>query len=319
MKILYITNMYPSEKRIYDGIFIKEQIEFCQEKYGFNYEVYEIERFKNKYKNYVKSIFEINRLIHKEKFDLIHIHFGLSGLFLLFHPFLKTPTILTLHGSDILSYKRAGLIQKISKLAVSRTTCTIILNDKMLDILKKYKSKLIKIPCGIDIKAFDLERANGNNEKFVIGFPSSKERKVKNYPLFKKITDTLIEKGYSVKIVEFRDFTRKQVAENLCRLDCLLLTSHSECSPQIIKEAMAAGVPIVASNVGDVAYLLEGVRNCSIVKTFDADDFIKKIIEIINLPKLERTTNGKEKIKSMKFDQDSVSANIYELYLQLTK
>lgn len=319
MKILYITNMYPSEKRIYDGIFIKEQIEFCQEKYGFNYEVYEIERFKNKYKNYVKSIFEINRLIHKEKFDLIHIHFGLSGLFLLFNPFLKTPTILTLHGSDILSYKRAGLIQKISKLVVSRTTCTIILNDKMLDILKKYKSKLIKIPCGIDIKTFDLERANGNNEKFVIGFPSSKERKVKNYPLCKKITDTLIEKGYSVKIVEFRDFTRNQVAENLCGLDCLLLTSHSEGSPQIIKEAMAAGVPIVASNVGDVAYLLEGVRNCSIVKTFDADDFIKKIIEIINLPKLERTTNGKEKIKSMKFDQDSVSANIYELYLQLTK
>ena len=310
--------MYPTPAFPNDGIFIKEQIEYCQKKYAYDFEVVLIDRTNNKYFNYARSMFNINNLIAKKKFDLVHIHFGISGLFLLANPYIKIPSVVTLHGTDILTNKKGGLLKLVSKKVVNRANYTIIMNDKMADILKGHTSKLIKIPCGIDLETFSLDRDNLKNEKFRIGFPSNKERKVKNYALFKKITDALIEKGYPIEIIEFRDFTRNQVSENLSQLDCLIMTSHSEGSPQIIKEAIALGTPIVSSNVGDVSILLEGINNCSVINSFNADDFTEKVIQIIDLPPIERVANGKDKIKSLRLDQDSVSDNIYNLYKKLT-
>ena len=42
----------------------------------------------------------------------------------------------------------------------------------------------------------------------------------------------------------------------------LLLTSTSEGSPVSIMEALAGGVPIVATDVGDVKSMVSGVPNC---------------------------------------------------------
>src|SRR5204862_286587 len=44
--------------------------------------------------------------------------------------------------------------------------------------------------------------------------------------------------------------------------DALILTSHSEGSPNVIKEAMAAELPAVATPVGDVPERLRGVPGC---------------------------------------------------------
>ncbi len=310
--------MYPSEETPFDGVFIKEQVQYCHGKYNMDYKVFVIDRSGNKYFNYMKSIFQIMKIISKGSFDLIHVHFGLAGMFLFFKHFIKVPVVLTLHGCDIQSFKkRDGLMQKISKMAASNADRIIILNDKMAQILKKHQPKSIKIPCGINTEVFDLDRCNLTNKSFIIGFPSDRKREVKNYPLFKAITDILKRRGYTIETVDFANFTREEMAWNLSRLDCLLLTSHSEGSPQIIKEAMFCGVPIVSTKVGDVEMLLKGVKNCFVVDSYQPEAFIGKIMEILLLAPTERKTNGKEKIIKMQLDQETVCSNIYSLYEDL--
>jgi glycosyltransferase involved in cell wall biosynthesis len=44
--------------------------------------------------------------------------------------------------------------------------------------------------------------------------------------------------------------------------DALLLTSFSEGSPNVVKEAMAAELPVIATRVGDVRERLAGVEGC---------------------------------------------------------
>lgn len=51
------------------------------------------------------------------------------------------------------------------------------------------------------------------------------------------------------------------MTEVLKELDCLVLTSISEGQPLVILEAMAAGVPVVATDVGACRELIEGATN----------------------------------------------------------
>jgi teichuronic acid biosynthesis glycosyltransferase TuaC len=46
--------------------------------------------------------------------------------------------------------------------------------------------------------------------------------------------------------------------------DALLLTSRHEGSPNVVKEALACNLPVVAVNVGDVAERLDGVPGCHV-------------------------------------------------------
>lgn len=310
--------MYPTKETPFDGVFIKEQVQYCRDKYNIVSKIFLIKRSGNKYINYVKSIFQIRKILRNGNFDLIHVHFGLSGLFLFFKPIIKVPVVLTLHGCDVQSFKkRDGLLQKVGKMAAANADRIIILNDKMANILKMHQTKMVKIPCGINLEIFDQGRNNLNNKSFLIGFPSDRTREVKNYPLFKAITDTLKNKGYNIEIIEFINFSRKEMAWQLSKLDCLLMTSHSEGSPQIIKETMLCEVPIVTTKVGDVEFLLKGVKNCFVIDSFKPEAFVEKIKEIMSLSPAERKTNGKEKIKNLELDQHSVCSNIYEVYKDL--
>ncbi|RYE29893.1 MAG: glycosyltransferase, partial [Sphingobacteriales bacterium] len=97
----------------------------------------------------------------------------------------------------------------------------------------------------------------------------------------------------------------------------LLLTSTREGSPQIIKEAMACNLPIVSTDVGDIKDLLEGVRNCYVINSFDPKSFIGAIKSISELSHDKRSTNGRDKLISMELDSKSVARRIYDVYKEL--
>lgn len=305
--------MYPSKNSKYEGIFVKEQIDFLVKKYNIHYQVYVINGIKSKI-SYLKSIFQINYYLIWTKIDIIHIHFGLSGLFLLINPFIKTPVIITFHGSDIQSYKKVGLIQILSRLVAKCCDKVIILNDEMFSILRKEQSKLVKIPCGVEVRNFSIERRNLINKCFLIGFPSDPKRPEKNFKLFLTIINHLKQIGCNIEYLTFKSLTRDQVVNTFSRLDCLIMTSLSEGSPQIIKEAMACRVPIISSNVGDVELLLKKVNNCFLVRSFEPIDFVNCVLKLMNLKPVERVTNGREKILELGLDQRSVCSKIFNLY-----
>lgn len=65
-------------------------------------------------------------------------------------------------------------------------------------------------------------------------------------------------------LIELRGYHRATVNLLMCAADCLLLTSRQEGSPQVIKEAMACGCPIVSTDVGDVRERIEGIEGCAV-------------------------------------------------------
>ncbi|WP_316809597.1 glycosyltransferase family 4 protein [Pedobacter agri] len=311
MKILFITNMFPVEDYQSFGIHVKEQIESLK---NVESDIFFINGRESKV-NYFKSIRSIKHALKSKDYDLIHIHYAISGLFLLFfRP--KVPVIITLHGGELFGMKgfiNRFLQKNITLNILKYASKVIVLNDLTAELLKSHQNKLMKIPCGINANRFKQLAGPEETDTLKIGFPSSRSRIEKNWPLFTSIIEEL-KARFNIVVVEFDDMTRDEVAQNLNELDLLIMTSFSEGSPQIIKEAMGCNKPIVSTNVGDVSDLLQDVRNCFVVETFDKMDFIAPVEAILLLNKEDRVSNGRQKLMQMGIDEGSVAEKLSKMY-----
>lgn len=317
MKVLIVTNIYPSENHPYHGVFVAEQIQSIKRLFqDVLFDVYYINGFGGKW-NYIKSIWEVRRRINQNNYDLVHIHYGFAGLFL-FCPFLKkTKIITTFHGSDIQPKGGNGYIS----VAVSRHTAkcsdaAIVLNDSMDEMVLPYCSKTFMIPCAVDVNTFTSKNSESQRLKPRIVFPSNPSRQVKNYPLFRKTIDVLNQQfGVDAEEVQLVDMTRNQIADLFNNSDVLLMTSNSEGSPQVIKEAMACNLPCVSTPVGDVKDLLAGVKDCYVSEKHDANELAKLVVRA--LKKEGDGVSGRDKILKLQLDEESIARRVYSLYSQV--
>ena len=95
--------------------------------------------------------------------------------------------------------------------------------------------------------------------------------------------------------------------------DVLLLTSLSEGSPNVIKEALACNCPVISTDVGDVKDLIKDVHNSYIVDAIDLD-----IIEKINkIEQSSKNSNGRSSIKHL--DINITSKKMYNYYHEVMK
>ncbi|MEO2072881.1 MAG: glycosyltransferase family 4 protein [Zunongwangia sp.] len=317
MKVLTITNMYPIHEHKYYGIFVKEQVNSLKQYYPeITSNLIFINGFKTKL-NYLKSIFSINFHLLFNKYDIIHIHFGLSGLFTLFNPFIKAPIVTMLHSADIDIRKSNMLIIFITKLVVKRSSFILYLNEDMKRTISNYNSNILYLPCGVDSNFFIDKNFHKSVDSFTIGFPGNPKRPEKNFKLFEEIMEVLRKEKFNCKVVIFHGMTRSEVVDSLNSCDVLVMTSISEGSPQIIKEALSCNIPIVSSEVGDVEVLLNNVKNSFVISSFDPNNFVKKIKIILSEDPVRRKSTGRKKINELKLDHRDISKKIYNVYMKL--
>lgn len=319
MRVLIVTNMYPDTARPYNGIFIAEQLNAIKDMHkDVDFDVCYIEG-ENKGKiEYIKSMARVNNMIYHNNYDLVHIHFGLSGLYMLW-PFRKRiPTIVTFHGSDI---QPAGgnniLTIGISRLVARIANTCITLNADMDKMVRRYNSNTFIIPCAVDTNIFHPithKHSHRNTRKIV--FPCNHDMKVKNYTLFRQTLD-IIRQEYNINCeeCELSGLSRQQVATLFNNADLMLMTSRSEGSPQAVKEALACNLPVVSTPVGDVEELLYNVKNCFVADTHNAKELAKLAVMSLSHSSQYGMT-GWEKIKDLQLDEQSVADKIYSIYEQ---
>lgn len=93
--------------------------------------------------------------------------------------------------------------------------------------------------------------------------------------------------------------------------DCLLLTSSIEGSPNVVKEALMCNLPVVATRVGDVAELLDGVKP-SYVCNACSESLSAGLVDCLRQP---RRSNGRE--RSAHLDSHAVAQRLLRIYEQL--
>ncbi|MCF8378563.1 MAG: glycosyltransferase [Bacteroidales bacterium] len=296
--------------------FIQEQLVALQ-KAGADYNLFLIK--KAGFGGYLSHLPSLNRSIKEYKPDIIHAHYGLSGLLANFQR--KLPVVTTFHGSDINEKK----LLKYSRLAHHFSAASIFVSEKMKEKVKD-KGNSFVIPCGVELSTFVIDNKVQKHiseilEKgsFNILFSSSFSNPVKNAKLAIdgcKLVEKI--KGVKMNLIELKGYSREEVNQLMNPVDLVLMTSYSEGSPQFIKEAMACNKPIVSTDVGDIRWLFGGSEG-HFISSFEASNVAENIGKAIVYSNEKKTTHGRQRIIDLGLDSESIAKSIIAIYCKVLK
>ena len=280
---------------------------------------------------YLRCLPALKRAIQQHQPDLIHAHYGLSGL--LANLQRRVPVVTTYHGSDI----NVPAVRRFSKIAmclsahnifVSQRNVTLALSPNSL-ITYRLKKRYTLLPCGVNIpqpwsemQTQRVEQLTLNQwvqEKLNAGvkhvlFAGAFNNAVKDPELAKAAINELASEGVKAELIELKGYNRDQVNALMYNCDALLMTSKTEGSPQVIKEAMACGCPIVSVDVGDVAERVEGVDGCYVVSSREPAAIAEALQKALAFP---GKTNGRQRIIEMGLSNEQVAERLMAIYKQL--
>lgn len=263
-----------------------------------------------------KKMQNLRKAIHRFHPDVVHAHNGMYGL--MANMQRTVPVVTTYHGSDIHS---GGWMRKLSQVSVWLSKYNIFVGEALRQMVHVKDDRASVIPCGMDLDVFypmnkaDVRKAMGMNadKKYVL-FTSHFTNEVKDAALAVQTIERLRLQNIDLELIELKGYNRFQVNMLLNAVDALLMTSKREGSPQIIKEAISVGTPIVTTNVGDVEHLLANVGNAVISISRDPKELAELLQKAMGQ---SHSKDGEKVIKQLGMDNVDIAKRIVQIYKQV--
>ena len=271
--------------------------------------------------NYVKALKALKAKIREFKPDIVHAHYGLSAITAELQNLV--PVVTTFHNGETLNWH----VNLMSSLMSLRAKHVIYVAQHIRD-LSYFKAKNYSIiPCGVPMdqcevmdKAEVRRRLNWDANKKHILFGGAFDNSRKNYPLLRDAVERI---GGDIEIVEMKGLSRAECVLRMNACDLFALPSHSEGSPQALKEAMACNCPCLATDIADVKYLFGDEPGHFILRNprktherWDADE--KSLDEMVALLKealaYGKRTKGRGRILKLGLSNEQVAKRIIKIY-----
>ena len=256
---------------------------------------------------YLRHLSALKDAIRDFKPDVIHAHYGMCGL--LANLQRTVPVVTTYHGSDI----NKRWVLQLSRIAMRLSAYNIFVSRENIESARP-KRNYVLIPCGITLDDFPIvEKTDARNrmcleqDQTYVLFAGAFDNPVKNAGLAKEAVALLPQ----ARLLELKGYSRMQVAMLMQAVDVLVMTSYTEGSPQVIKEAMACGCPIVSVDVGDVRERVNGVEGCFVSQTREPQEIAGLIGKALAL---SGRTRGRESIVAAGLDNNSVAGELKKIY-----
>ena len=260
---------------------------------------------------YLKNYFNLIRLVKNNAYDIIHAHYGLSGLLATFQS--HVPVVITFHGSDV-NLNRANFY--LSFVASRLSDENIFVHKSLSKKLNLFSDQPKIIPCGVNLNLFKPIDKLASRDKLGLDhnfsyvlFSSSFNNKIKNATLAK----LALSNFENIILLEMKGYSREKVHLLMNAVDILIVTSHSETGPLVVKEALACNCPIISTDVGDVKELTKGTKNCYIVG-YDAKHIEQRIRDILSSNK---KSDGRAAVKHLSLEK--IATDVYEVYKRVVK
>lgn len=288
--------------------------------------------------NYLKAVSELRKTVKREKPDIIHAHYSTCGFVASLATFgmrHRPKIVVSILGSfptrDAKWRRVRWAIRHLWDGALTKSERTrkqlgldmpVIPNGVNLDIFHPMDYDEARRMVGFEVNQIgDLSFVVGNCKKYVI-WCSHPSRPEKQWGLAEAAVAVANQHlslvNCNLSLVPVFDKTPEEVALYMNVADCLLLTSESEGSPNVIKEALACNCPIVTTDVGDVNERLTGLKGCYIVPIGDWSFVIGELArDIEKAIEFGKRTKGYERILADGLEISQVARRIIDVYEHL--
>lgn len=209
-------------------------------------------------------------------YDIYHSHSFSTSLFLPLAKLRDKKIGVTVHGVGV-NLISGGVL---NKLGIFKVLMNLILNRWPYDFrlsagkLPGYR----QIGNGVDVAEFDKEKAKPNPKYFTVLCVSRRDP-VKGVGILEKAIKIVQKKYPNVRLNLVSG--RHRTAKDFKTANLYVLPSLSEGFPIVLLEAMAAKLPVVATDVGDCRTLIEKARAGLVVPPKDADALAKAVGQML--------------------------------------
>jgi teichuronic acid biosynthesis glycosyltransferase TuaC len=276
IRVLMVTGVYPTERLPHLGTFIKSQVDSLIAA-GLEIEVIHPKPGPVLLRYAVAAV-QLFRKTFSGRFEVVHGHYGQWALIARMQ--WTTPTVISFLGTDLLGWttpedrssKKEALITSISRWLCHRVDAVIVKSEGMQKATQTTSTdNIFVIPNGVDFELFrpirrtEARAALGwDQDRYYILFGNDPKKPVKDFPLAQAAIERLHSGGVTTELVVAYGLPQTKLVQYINASNVLILSSVSEGSPNIVKEAMACNVPVVSTNVGDVREVIGRTRGCSV-------------------------------------------------------
>lgn len=320
LRVLWVTNMlYEPSARSARGIFVTQQRDalLATGRVAIDTEVVAQGRGTL---DYVGANARVRARWDAGGYDLLHVHYGLTGLATLMIP-SRCPMIFTFYGSDV----NDALQRTISVATARRAKRRIFVARRLADLWPDRRN--VVIPNGVDFSmCAPRDRTAACRElhldpaipRILFGAPPNNPGK--RYDLFRETVERVrrVFPSAAELILSEPSQPYAKVVAKLNAADVLLFTSRrgTEGSPTVVKEAAVVGLPVVSTDVGDARETLQGVSPGAVVPWPDDGSettLIEALAErVVSVLEQRRRSNGRAARGELR--QENVAARILSLY-----
>jgi teichuronic acid biosynthesis glycosyltransferase TuaC len=318
MKVLVATAIYPTPANPAFGAFVQAQVESLRQA-GVEVELLVLDGQTRKL-IYPKGIIQLHQRLADGSIDLVHAHYSYVGM--VARTQWNVPVVVSYLGSDLLgSIKDAQGVKTRSSL-LGRLACQVL--AQLVDAVivkspemaaKLWRKDVYVIPNEVNFEVFrpiDRDQARRmlhlDPRKPYVLFAANPKIHRKGFPLAKAAAEQLAEWDPSIELLVVYKETQELLALYMNACDALVFPSFQEGSPNIVKQAMACNLPIVATDVGDVRELIGKTQGCHICSR-DVLEFAGRLREILGS---QQRTQGRHDIRHL--DRPFVARKIINVY-----
>ena len=318
MRVLVLTAMYPTEARPEFGSFVRTQVQSLRAA-GADVDLMVING-PNRKLMYPRAVPQLRERLARRRADVVHAHYSYAGVVAVAQR--TSPVVLTFHGHDLLGTRDAkGRTELWSRPVAAagralgeRVDGVIVQTEQMA---RRFRRRDVYVlPHEVDLELFrpapreDARRELGLHAdgRYVL-FAASPSVAVKNFGMARDAVADLRRSDPGVELVVCAHEPQPRLALFMSACDVLAFPSWQEGSPNVVKQAMACSLPIVATDVGDVRDVIGGTPGCHVVDGFDAEVFTARLGDELAR---RRRTQGREAVRH--FAGDRVARRLLGVY-----
>lgn len=259
MRVLVVTNFMPDEAAPQRGRWVRDQVDEVRRR-GVEVDLFAFPPGRGEY---VPATRRLKALLRKQRFDLVHAHYGLAGWVARLAG--ASPLIVTFHGTDV----RHHLVGHLSRRLAWRLDLVAGVSRALFEPedgrpgLPAVPGSAV-LPCGPDLSRFgprpraEARRRLGlDPDGGYLFFPANPGRPEKRHD-----RAAALAAACGADLLTGGSIEPERMPLWLNAANAVLVTSEYEGFGMAAVEALACDVPVLSTDVGIAPYALRGVDGC---------------------------------------------------------